>query len=232
MGRQPLRGGRIDWRTMRAQAEAVFKRLGLSLPLNARLGDLGKARAQLVEITKVMTQDARILILDEPTAALTQQDVKKLFGTLAGLQAQGVSMIYISHRLEEIFEVAGRVTVLRDGEAVGLGRTLGLPGLADAHHRAGRLGFARADPLGQKRLRARLEPRSRALSRHPCALGGAKRLRLARCADRCRGDGLRHPLYHYPVEHRQRLRVSGDHHRRRRHQHLRRFRNTAGHPLI
>lgn len=118
MGRQPLRAGRIDWRTMRAQAEAVFSRLGLNLPLSARLGDLGKARAQLVEIAKAMTQDARILILDEPTAALTQQDVKRLFGTLAGLKAQGVSMIYISHRLEEIFEVAGRVTVLRDGEAV------------------------------------------------------------------------------------------------------------------
>jgi rhamnose transport system ATP-binding protein len=119
MGRQPARGGRIRWGEMRAEAEALLGRLNLQLPLGARLGDLGKAKAQLVEITKALLQRARILILDEPTAALTQRDVRSLFATLRELQTQGVSMIYISHRLEEIFEIAQQVTVLRDGEAVG-----------------------------------------------------------------------------------------------------------------
>ncbi|ADI14268.1 sugar ABC transporter ATP-binding protein [Truepera radiovictrix] len=122
MGRQPTRGGRIRWGVMRAEAEALLRRLNLQLPLNARLGDLGKARAQLVEIAKALLQRARLLILDEPTAALTQRDVRSLFVTLRELQTQGVSMIYISHRLEEIFEIAQQVTVLRDGEAVGWGR--------------------------------------------------------------------------------------------------------------
>lgn len=120
MGRQPtLPGGRIDWRGMERSAKALFDRLDLKLPLHARLGDLGKARSQLVEIAKALSQDARILILDEPTAALAHNDVEHLFAILRELKAQGVSMIYISHRLEEIFTLADRVTVLRDGEAVG-----------------------------------------------------------------------------------------------------------------
>ncbi len=124
MGRQPLKPGllglrRVDWARMRREATALFERLGLDLPLDARLGDLGKARSQLVEIAKALSQDARILILDEPTATLTQKDVDQLFAVCRGLKARGVAMVYISHRLEEIVSLCDRVTVLRDGAAVG-----------------------------------------------------------------------------------------------------------------
>jgi rhamnose transport system ATP-binding protein len=118
MGHQPLQLGRIDWRKMRVQAEELFDRLGLELPLRARLGDLGKARGQLVEIAKALLLNAQILILDEPTAALTTKDADALLETVRGLRERGVSMIYISHRLEEITAIADRVTVIRDGEVV------------------------------------------------------------------------------------------------------------------
>ena len=71
-----------------------------------------------MEIAKALVRDSRILIMDEPTAALTPPDVEKLFAIIGGLKAEGVAIIYISHRIEEIFEVAERVTVLRDGETV------------------------------------------------------------------------------------------------------------------
>jgi len=120
MGRQPKRAlGQLDWVAMRAEAKRVFAELGIELPLNARLGDLGKAYAQLVEIAKALSQKARILVMDEATAALTVDDVERLFQVIRGLRSQGVAIIYISHRLEEVFRVADRVTVLRDGEQVG-----------------------------------------------------------------------------------------------------------------
>jgi len=120
IGHQPRRGwGRLDWAAMQRRAREVFVQLGVELPLTARLGDLGKAYAQLVEIAKALVQKARILVMDEATAALTADDVERLFGIIRGLREQGVAIIYISHRLEEVFRVADRVTVLRDGERVG-----------------------------------------------------------------------------------------------------------------
>ncbi len=120
MGRQPRRRfGLLDWGAMKKEAEAVFKRLGVDIPLSARLGDLGKAYAQLVEIAKALSQKARILVMDEATAALTSDDVERLFGIIRTMRSQGVAIIYISHRLDEIFRVTDRVTVLRDGERVG-----------------------------------------------------------------------------------------------------------------
>lgn len=125
MGHQPVRGGRINWAQMSARAKELLERLGMELPLRARLGDLGKARAQLVEIAKALLQQARILILDEPTAALTTRDAERLMEVVRGLRAQGVAMIYITHRLEEVFALADRVTVLRDGEVAGSARAGG-----------------------------------------------------------------------------------------------------------
>lgn len=122
MAQQPRsRLGLIDWQAMRTEAVRLFTRLGIDIPLSARLGDLGKARAQLVEIAKALVRDSRILIMDEPTAALTPSDVERLFRIIQGLAKNGVGVIYISHRIEEIFSVADRVTVLRDGETVGSG---------------------------------------------------------------------------------------------------------------
>ena len=120
MGHQPRRGRwRVDWRAMRERARAVFDLLGVELPLQARLGDLGKAQAQLVEIAKALVQQARILVMDEATAALTESDAKRLFDIVRNLKKQGVAVIYITHRLNEVFEIADRVTVLRDGQRVG-----------------------------------------------------------------------------------------------------------------
>jgi rhamnose transport system ATP-binding protein len=119
MGHQPTTFGALNWSQMQKAAQQLFERLDLELPLRARLGDLGKARAQLVEIAKALLQDARILILDEPTAALTTKDADALLETVRGLRERGVAMIYISHRLEEVTTIADRVTVIRDGEVVG-----------------------------------------------------------------------------------------------------------------
>jgi ABC-type sugar transport system ATPase subunit len=120
IGRQPrTRLGLINWRKMRAEAERILYQLGVHLNLNARLQDIGKALAQLVEIAKALLQHARILIMDEPTAALSAGEVEHLFKIITGLKQQGTAIIFISHHLEEIFRIADRVTILRDGEVVG-----------------------------------------------------------------------------------------------------------------
>ena len=108
----------LDYRAMRVKAGEIFTRLGMDLDLDARVSALGVATKQMVEIAKALSFDSRILILDEPTASLTSKEVDTLFETIAKLKAHGVSMLYISHRLDEIFQIADRVTVIRDGEYV------------------------------------------------------------------------------------------------------------------
>ncbi|HUX13759.1 MAG TPA: sugar ABC transporter ATP-binding protein [Spirochaetia bacterium] len=108
----------LDYPAMRTKAEEIFTRLGLEIDLSARVADLGVATKQEVEIAKALTFDSQILILDEPTAALSNKEVQTLFETIERLKAHGVSMLYISHRLDEVFEIADRVTVMRDGEHI------------------------------------------------------------------------------------------------------------------
>ena len=103
---------------MRTKAHEIFERLGIDVDLDGRVSELGVATKQIVEIAKALSFDSRILILDEPTAALTSKEVDTLFETIVKLKAHGVSMLYISHRLDEIFQIADRVTVIRDGEYV------------------------------------------------------------------------------------------------------------------
>ncbi len=119
IGRQPLRGARrIDRRAMRAQAETIFDRLGVRLdPDRIALG-LSIAEQQLVEIAKALSLDARVVVMDEPTAALSAVEVERLFGVAAALRESGVAVLFISHRLEEVFVMCQRVTVLRDGRLV------------------------------------------------------------------------------------------------------------------
>ena len=91
------------------------------MPFNPRtkVGNLGIGQQQLVEIAKALSQQAKILVLDEPTAALTESEVETLFAILKDLKERGVGMIYISHKLDEVFEMSDRITVLRDGQTVG-----------------------------------------------------------------------------------------------------------------
>ena len=121
VGFQPRRGplGLVDWRTMVRQAEGVFRELGVSLPLDLPAGDLSAAQQQLLQIARALLQDARVLIMDEPTSSLSQREVQTLFEIIRRLRSRGVGILYISHRLEEVFALADRVTVLRDGQWVG-----------------------------------------------------------------------------------------------------------------
>ena len=121
LGHAPCaRGGRIDWRAMRAEAEALLASLEIDdLAADQIVGALSVGHRQRVEILRALSHDARILIMDEPTAALTESDVKRLFDIVRKLKSRGVGIVYISHRLDELFEIADRVTVLRDGAYVG-----------------------------------------------------------------------------------------------------------------
>ena len=121
LGHAPLAGsGRIDWRTMRAQAEKLLASLEIDdLTADEIVGALSVGNRQRVEILRALSHDARILIMDEPTAALTESDGARLFDVVRRLKRRGVGVVYISHRLDEIFAVADRVTVLRDGAFVG-----------------------------------------------------------------------------------------------------------------
>ena len=110
----------VDWVAMETQAEAVLAELSIhNLDVGAKVGTLNVGNRQRVEIAKALSLNARILIMDEPTAALTESDVEQLFSIVRLLRERGVSIIYISHRLNEVFELADRVTVLRDGAYIG-----------------------------------------------------------------------------------------------------------------
>jgi len=118
LGHERTRGGFFSRRLEREQVYAIFKRMRVDLPMELPCSRLSVAQQQLVEIAKALSLGARILIMDEPTAALTGQEVENLFRIIRELKTQGIGVIYISHRLEEIFAVADRVTVLRDGEHI------------------------------------------------------------------------------------------------------------------
>jgi ABC-type sugar transport system ATPase subunit len=111
--------GGIDWPAMRGRAREILASLDIhDLDVDALVGSLSVANRQRVEIAKALSQNARVLIMDEPTAALTEADVERLFRIVRLLRARGVGVVYISHRMAEIFALADRVTVLRDGEHV------------------------------------------------------------------------------------------------------------------
>jgi D-xylose transport system ATP-binding protein len=119
LGREPVRAGLIRWDVVRRDAESALELVGLDMDPARAIKELGIGQQQLVEIGKALAKKARILVLDEPTAALTEADTARLTRLLLELKASGVSCIYISHRLEEVFQIADRITVLRDGRSVG-----------------------------------------------------------------------------------------------------------------
>ena len=119
MGRQPkTRLGAVDWQAMQSDSEELFRTLDVEMNVRHKVSRLSVGNRQRVEIAKALSQQAKILIMDEPTASLTAHDVEILFNIVRRLRDQGVGIIYISHRLEEVFELADRVTVLRDGRYV------------------------------------------------------------------------------------------------------------------
>ena len=119
VGRQPVAaGGRVDWRKLYAEAGRLLESLGVKLDLKHKARTLSIAQQQMVEIARAFSINARILIMDEPTSSLTLHEVDDLFRLVRRLRAQGTAIIFISHRLEELFEIADRVTVLRDGTYV------------------------------------------------------------------------------------------------------------------
>ncbi|MEQ5868928.1 sugar ABC transporter ATP-binding protein [Sagittula sp. NFXS13] len=113
------RFGLLDRKAMRARAKEVLDKLGVEVSLDKPVAELSVAEQQFVEIAKALSLDARILVLDEPTATLTPSEVEYLFKVMRELRSQGVAIVFISHHLEEIFEICDRITVLRDGEYVG-----------------------------------------------------------------------------------------------------------------
>ena len=119
LGRTPSRGGLVSWGPMRAQARAALERIGLDVSPDRLVGSLSTAHQQLVEIARALSMDARVLILDEPTAALTRKESGQLFEVMDDLKAKGVAMVFISHHLDEIPRVGDDVSVLRDGILVG-----------------------------------------------------------------------------------------------------------------
>ena len=120
LGRLPrTRLGLVDWDQLYRDAAEVLNRLNFRLDVKQPVRTLGAAARQVVEIARALSLDARILILDEPTAVVGPSEVEKLFAIIRGLKAHGVTVLYVSHRLSEIFAIADRVTVLKDGRVVG-----------------------------------------------------------------------------------------------------------------
>ena len=121
LGRLPRRGPFVDWRRTRRQAQAVLEQLGVDLPVDVPVERLGVAQRQIVEIARALATDARLLILDEPTSALASDEVDRLFHFIRRLRDHGVAIIYITHRLHEVAEIADDVLVFRDGDVVASG---------------------------------------------------------------------------------------------------------------
>src|SRR5918912_581276 len=126
LGREPRRFGLIDWKRMNAEAGKVLKRLGLEIDPAATLGQLNIALRQMVAIARGVSFNAKVVVLDEPTSSLTEHEVTILYDVIRRLKAEGVGVVYISHRFDELYAVCDRVTILRDGKLVGARDLAGL----------------------------------------------------------------------------------------------------------
>lgn len=118
LGQEPSRISFIPKRDESEKARALFERIGVDVPIEIECRQLTVAQQQIVEIAKTLAQDARIIVMDEPSAALSPRETKGLFRVIDELKSHGIGIIYISHRLDEIFEIADRVTILRNGEHI------------------------------------------------------------------------------------------------------------------
>ncbi len=123
LGIEPTRKGLLDWKSMRSKALEALQEVGVDAAPETQVRRLSIAQQQLVEIARAVALECRILVLDEPTSSLTQRDIEKLFALIRKLKSRDISVVYISHFLEEVQEISDRFTVLRDGETVGYGIT-------------------------------------------------------------------------------------------------------------
>lgn len=125
LGREPFFAMKtlVNVKQMQTEAQGILNQLGLDFAVNALISDLSIAQRQMVEIAKAISIKSRIIILDEPTSALSEREAVKLFSLMRSLREQGVTLIYISHRMEEIFTLSDRVAVMRDGQLVGIAPT-------------------------------------------------------------------------------------------------------------
>jgi rhamnose transport system ATP-binding protein len=130
--------GAIDWRAMRRAAQALFADLDVHLDVGAQVRGLSMADQQLIEIAKALSIDARVLILDEPTASLSAHEVERLFAIVRRLRERGVAILFVSHRLDEVFQLCDRATVFRDGRHVVTAPTSGLTTADLVRHMVGR----------------------------------------------------------------------------------------------
>ncbi|HEX5705890.1 MAG TPA: sugar ABC transporter ATP-binding protein [Pyrinomonadaceae bacterium] len=118
LGREPRRFGLVDWKRMNAEAASILDRLGLNIDPRATLGSLNIALRQMVAIARGVSFGARVVVLDEPTSSLTEREVSILYEVIRRLKAEGVGLVYISHRFDELYAVCDTVTILRDGKFV------------------------------------------------------------------------------------------------------------------
>jgi rhamnose transport system ATP-binding protein len=123
VGRQPLKNGRVDWQKMQTEAAHWLQSLGSTLSPRQLARGLSVADRQMMELASALSQNARVLLLDETTASLTPTEVERLFGILRRLTSEGVALAFIGHRMEEIFAITNQITILRDGRIVGRKRT-------------------------------------------------------------------------------------------------------------
>jgi inositol transport system ATP-binding protein len=119
IGREPGQAGFVDWKALRRETLAITERLGIHLNPMALVRNLSVAEQQMVEIARALSMRSRLIIMDEPTSALSEHEVQQLFKIMRDLKAQGLSIIFVTHRLEEVHQICDRITILRDGRNVG-----------------------------------------------------------------------------------------------------------------
>jgi len=138
LGREPVDGQTINWNKLYADTKSILATYELDVPPHEIVRNLGVGKMQMVEIAKALSENAKVLILDEPTSALSEAEVDKLMDILKTLKAHGITCIYITHKLEEFFRITDRVTVMRDGKAITTGPTKDLSVEKLVRHMVGR----------------------------------------------------------------------------------------------